>query len=248
MRFWEAKPWAGEQTTLKDYSGEMGGSFAVETQRGDFMYWPANYYHVGEGVEASQRVSATSVNIGVPRVEHRMRYDLESLMVDLTASEVVGGRAAENLQFPGATDSMWARGMLSDEDRSMPLPGNLLSAVSRVAEAGADERVQDASRRWWSSYGLTPVPPAAPQAAGPPEQLSWVSRRILCDRHDGGTTVTANGNRFASRLSPDIVRGALSLVDSTPSGLVALSDLVNEEHLREIAALMQKLVSVNAAG
>lgn len=248
MRFWGAKPWTHGQGTLKDYSGEMGTSFVVETQPGDFLYWPANYYHVGEGVEASQGVSATSVNIGVPRVEHRMQYDLESLLVDLRPSEVVGGRVADNPQFPRATGSMWAQVTASDKQGAMPVPDNLLSAVSRIAEAGVSERVHDASKRWWSSHGLTPVPPAMPQAAAPPQWLSWVSCRIQCDGFNGGTMVTANGHNFFSGLSPDIVRGALRSVNSTPDGVVAVSTLTNEENLGLMAALVQDLVSVHAAG
>ncbi|TXH77319.1 MAG: cupin [Lysobacteraceae bacterium] len=77
MRFWPRRPWREDVSSVLDYHAYMASSFAVEVGEGQALYWPASYYHVGESVDLRP---ATSVNVGIPRSEHRLRYDLDDLL------------------------------------------------------------------------------------------------------------------------------------------------------------------------
>ncbi|GAA3597902.1 hypothetical protein GCM10022419_096600 [Nonomuraea rosea] len=76
MRFWAERPWSDPVHTVLDYQPYLASSFVAEVEPGDLLYWPSRYYHVGEsGGEAP----ATSVNVGIPRREHRPYYEIKDL-------------------------------------------------------------------------------------------------------------------------------------------------------------------------
>ncbi len=78
MRFWRERPWTAPVTTVLDYQPHLAASFTAEPEPGDLLYWPADYYHVGESVDGG---AATSVNVGVPREAHRAVYDVDDLLL-----------------------------------------------------------------------------------------------------------------------------------------------------------------------
>ncbi len=76
MRFWAQRPWSDPVHTVLDYQPYLASSFVAEVEPGDLLYWPSRYYHVGE---SAGDTPATSVNVGVPRREHRPYYEIKDL-------------------------------------------------------------------------------------------------------------------------------------------------------------------------
>ncbi|CAM5449926.1 hypothetical protein SBADM41S_06325 [Streptomyces badius] len=76
MRFWAERPWSDPVHTVLDYQPYLASSFVAEVEPGDLLYWPSRYYHVGE---SAGDAPATSVNVGIPRREHRPYYEIKDL-------------------------------------------------------------------------------------------------------------------------------------------------------------------------
>jgi hypothetical protein len=155
MRFWPDRPWTEEVTTMTSYDRFRPTSFEVTVQPGDLLYWPSSYYHVGE--TAGSR-PATSVNIGVPREEHHIRYEVEDLLMDLTPDSLVHTGAqfaiiAENIEAP-------ARQHLDLTTRTLDpsLPPALRQALDTCRELPLAARATQISTRRWQAGGFEPVP------------------------------------------------------------------------------------------
>ncbi|WP_097886771.1 JmjC domain-containing protein [Streptomyces sp. st140] len=122
MRFWAERPWSDPVHTVLDYQPYLASSFVAEVEPGDLLYWPSRYYHVGE---STGDAPATSVNVGIPRREHRPYYEIKDLFRGtrpaasaplFTPDAAPGGRLAAELPtaLADAVDAFAAR---LDQDR-----------------------------------------------------------------------------------------------------------------------------------
>ncbi|WGP08486.1 cupin domain-containing protein [Streptomyces sp. SH5] len=122
MRFWAERPWSDPVHTVLDYQPYLDSSFVAEVEPGDLLYWPSRYYHVGE---SAGDAPATSVNVGIPRREHRPYYEIKDLFRGtrptasaplFTPDAAPGGRLAAELPTALA-DAVDAFATRLDEDR-----------------------------------------------------------------------------------------------------------------------------------
>lgn len=153
MRFWAERPWDEPVSSVVDYARFVPSSFAVEVEPGDLLYWPSSYYHVGENCG---RRPATSVNIGVPRDEHKVEYEVEDLLADLDPHSLVTAGARLELLAGDITAS--ARVELPGQILAAELPAALAQALRNVQEQQLGARVDEVSRRRWEAGGFEPVP------------------------------------------------------------------------------------------
>ncbi|WP_282702772.1 cupin domain-containing protein [Streptomyces sp. CC219B] len=198
MRFWPERPWTDPVTTVLDYQPYLASSFTAEPEPGDLLYWPSDYYHVGESVDGEP---ATSVNIGVPREGHRAVYDVDDLLLGLptdpTAAPDVG-----LMRLPAATAPL-----------SVPVPsadGTLPEALEQTLRAFQEyrdperiqERVTAAALRNLTAAGLSPAPP--PEAPRPLTDPTVVRARarVLHAPAGGVHLCAANGHVTGTALSP----------------------------------------------
>ncbi|GAA1908098.1 hypothetical protein GCM10009716_17520 [Streptomyces sodiiphilus] len=166
MRFWPTCPWSEPVSSMLDYQHLLETSFTAEAEPGDLLYWPADYYHVGESDLSSE--PATSVNIGVPRTGHRADYDIPEFLYDPTPYSLVTGEADPGALPPVAgallMDPALAGARLGDR-----LPPGLEEALETYRRAGDEQRVRERtavlSLRKWTADGVQPVPPPAPVRA-----------------------------------------------------------------------------------
>lgn len=146
MRFWATRPWTDPVHTVLDYEPYLASSFVAEVEPGDLLYWPARFYHVGES--AGGGTPATSVNVGVPRREHRPHYEIEALF-DHTEPVVEAAPLTKD------TD---ADGQLSGE-----LPAALEQAVEEFARCLRTDQIRERATglalRVRTAGGFWPEPP-----------------------------------------------------------------------------------------
>ncbi|GGP93634.1 JmjC domain-containing protein [Streptomyces roseolilacinus] len=229
MRFWPRRPWEEPVSTKVDYARHTAASFTAEVGPGDLLYWPADYYHVGEGAGAGP---ATSVNVGVPRDEHHAGYELEDLLADLDPARLAGGGVDCLLPAPDApltAPGPGAGGLLA------PSPPEALTAAVRTLGAYGDpdrmrRRVTVLSLRRWTAGGFEPVPAAAPPrplADGDLLRGDPRSRVLWAPDGDGGTLCAANGHDTRTPLGhPDVLRLVRVLSGAAPVP-VAVADLLS---------------------
>ena len=148
MRFWDERPWTEPVSSVLDYERHLGTSFTAEVGPGDLLYWPANYYHVGESATGQP---ATSVNIGVPRADHHASYDLDDVLGGTDDGASSGVMFAPDGDFPRA----WADCLANLRDHL------------RVDRAG------ELSLRHRTAGGFRPVPTGE---AGPARRRRRTSR------------------------------------------------------------------------
>lgn len=141
MRFWPRRPWAEPVTTMLDYRPHVATSFAVEIGPGDILYWPDSYYHVGESVGTDP---ATSVNIGIPRTEHRVAYELGDLTIE-----------------PAGSPSAFWPGAAADGQLSAVLPDVLTETVRGYQLEDLEAWARRVSTRKWAADGFEPAPETA---------------------------------------------------------------------------------------
>ncbi|MFM9607109.1 JmjC domain-containing protein [Streptomyces niveiscabiei] len=152
MRFWDGRPWTEPVHTVLDYQPYLASSFVAEAEPGDLLYWPARYHHVGE---STGDAPATSVNVGIPRREHRPYYEVKDLFRG----------AAPTASAPLFTPDAGPDGRLD------ALPAALDDAVSAFAgllrEDAFTDRATDLALSVASAGGFWPTePPAAPRPLG----------------------------------------------------------------------------------
>ncbi|WP_163507246.1 JmjC domain-containing protein [Fodinicola acaciae] len=153
MRFWPGRPWSEEVSTVLDYQPYLAESFAVEVGPGELLYWPSSYYHVGESAGDGP---ATSVNVGVPRENHRASYDLDDLVLDLDPATVADAANALG-QFPRPDAPLSVA--TADDALDDSLPPVFAEALSYFRTFAIDERTVDRSLRHRTAGGFRPVPP-----------------------------------------------------------------------------------------
>ncbi len=55
MRFWPRRPWDEAVSTKTDYARHTAASVYADVGPGELLYWPADYYHVGESAGSAPR-------------------------------------------------------------------------------------------------------------------------------------------------------------------------------------------------
>lgn len=220
MRFWAERPWSESEavSSMVDYERFLPSSFAVEVEPGDLLYWPADYYHVGENCGETP---ATSVNIGVPRIEHRVAYELEDLLSDLDPGSLVddGNRLAVLAEGINAPARQRVEQVLPEA-----LPPALAQALAAHGRSLA-ERVKTVSLRRSTAGGLEPVPPmAAEQPLSVDQSVVLAPGADLAQYED---TVAANGHLIPAGLTAEAFQvlttgGALCVDEDNRSSLQQL--------------------------
>ncbi|ADB33204.1 cupin family protein [Kribbella flavida DSM 17836] len=220
MRLWTERPWTEQVGSVVDYERFLPSSFAVEVEPGDLLYWPASYFHVGENCG---RTPATSVNIGVPRTEHRVSYELEDLLADSDPARLLddGGRLAvlaDGIDAP----------MRQEAGEVLPstVPPALAQALTAHAKSLTD-RVEMVSLRRWTAGGLEPVPPPEPFRPLADGQIVELAQGADLAQYRGA--LAANGHLITADLPPE----ALQLLSSGRSVRV---DAANRPALEQLLA------------
>ncbi|SDZ27515.1 Cupin superfamily protein [Lysobacter sp. yr284] len=197
MRFWTRKPWREAISTLPDYRAHLDSSFLVEAEPGDVLYWPADYYHVGESVDGGV---STSVNLGVPRHEHRPVYELEDLMVDLGRADAQIDPAAQLLRaaLPAGLAVLAPTRIGADGVLAEALPPALQAALGSVRAMAAPPalraRVRAVSLQRLAAGGFEPPPARAPARAFAADARVALIETVLRRRERGGWRFAAHGH------------------------------------------------------
>ncbi|WP_242106990.1 JmjC domain-containing protein [Luteimonas aquatica] len=196
MRFWARRPWDDAVTTRLDYGDYLQASFAIDVEPGDILYWPASYYHVGETTDADY---ATSVNVGIPRDEHKLLYDLEQFAQAMPARNATRRRTRRPEAF-GAGGAA--------------LPAGMASAWARFRQDLGEERLRTAVAAGYlqllTGCGFVPAPPAQ-RGRGPGDgellrlrdrrfPIAWTdlaADRVLCGAGGHVRGILAGGERVA---------------------------------------------------
>ncbi|BCM72531.1 hypothetical protein EASAB2608_07865 [Streptomyces sp. EAS-AB2608] len=255
MRFWPRRPWDEAVSTKTDYARHTAASVYADVGPGELLYWPADYYHVGESAGAGA-APATSVNVGVPRDEHHAGYELEDLLADLDPARLAGHGGLDTL--PATPDTaLTARGPGREGLLAPALPKALTTAVHALYEfaepVAMGRRVTVVSLRRWTAGGFEPVPPAAPPRA------LMDTDRLRGDRHtrirwapDGpaGTVCAANGHETHTSLGHHELRrltDALSGRDPVPVGdlLTTAAPGPRREDLRTLLEVLESFRAVH---
>ncbi|WP_214416400.1 JmjC domain-containing protein [Sphaerisporangium fuscum] len=199
MRFWARRPWTQPVSTVLDYDAYLPGSFAVEVEPGDLLYWPSEYFHVGESVGPEP---ATSVNVGVPREEHRVLYEIEELLTDLDTQLLVDrDGTALTARLPSADAPLLAPG--ADAGGRLPsvLPPALGLATQALASESLRGRTVELSLRRWTAGGFEPVPPAAARRRLDDDTIVAGDARFPALWADAGPYRVCSANGHAVRTS-----------------------------------------------
>ncbi|MER5728315.1 cupin domain-containing protein [Streptomyces sp. NPDC002138] len=230
MRFWRERPWTEPVTTVLDYQPYLTGSFTAEPEPGDLLYWPADYYHVGESVDGG---AATSVNIGVPREAHRAVYDVDDLLLGKAPDAMVDPDVGL-VRLPAATAPLSVPEQPSDGALPEALEQTLRVFQEYHDPARMRDRVASVSLRNWSASGLCPVPP--PEAPRPLDDGTPVRARarVLHQPVTGAVLCAANGNVLRAELTERQVERLLDRLaegESSPVGdlLVELPPTARED-------------------
>ncbi len=250
MRFWRRRPWKDAVSSVLDYQLYMDTSFAIDVEAGDALYWPSEYYHVGENAGGGP---ATSVNVGIPRHEHKVQYEVEDLLVDLddpfvwtNPNDEISRRFAEtNLPL------LVARPFGPTGASNLDMP-DLLERVGRNFQRAStwrtlESRVRAVSLRRASSGGFSPVPSPA-RYSRPLEEADRVHGRprspILWSRAEPGKCVCAANGRSvvvdipAKTLAPLLARLNSGRAVSIRELLLPLCEpVIRAEILHLLAAL-----------
>ncbi|MBE4768581.1 MULTISPECIES: JmjC domain-containing protein [Streptomyces] len=248
MRFWPRRPWDEAVSTKVDYTGHLPESFSVDVGPGELLYWPADYYHVGESATTSP---ATSVNVGVPRDEHHAGYEVEALIADLDPTRLTGRGSLDTLlHVPEAEVS--APGPGPDGLLSPVLPEAFGGAVRALADFARPERtgprVTTVSLRHRTAGGFAPAPAAAAsRALADADRVRTVPdvRVLWAPDGDGGTLCAANGHHIRTSLGPGAMTAVTqALTGPGPLRVADVLSLVPSGTPREEArALLERLES-----
>lgn len=212
MRFWRTRPWSEPVSTLVDYRPYLGQSIAVDVEPGDLLYWPASYYHVGESVGGDV---ATSVNVGVPRTEHRTVYYLDDLLLGTIDETDLSDQERSRSRLPRLDGTPLVRDVLSADRRlSAALPAPLQKAVRAFRDLSRPAGTAHHIRALWlnraSAAGLEPPPMPARRLRLTDRHRVQAERQfpILCAKASprewlcsaSGHTVTVAGHAEVARL------------------------------------------------
>jgi 50S ribosomal protein L16 3-hydroxylase len=165
MRFWDERPWTEPVSSVLDYERHLDTSFTAEVGPGDLLYWPANYYHVGESATGQP---ATSVNIGVPRADHHASYDLDDVL--------------------GGADDGTPSGAMFAPDGDLPRVWE--DCLANLRDHLREDRAGELSLSHRTAGGFRPVPPSAKPAPLDDDRELRAAAEILTT----GRLCAANGH------------------------------------------------------
>ena len=197
MRFWAGRPWPEQVGSMVDYERFRPSSFAVEVEPGDLLYWPASYFHVGENCGETP---ATSVNVGVPRTEHRVSYELEDLLADPDPVRLLDSGSRLAVLADGINAPM-------RQEAERVLPATLPAALAQALAAHTKpltERVEVVSLKRWTAGGLEPVPPLDPIRPLADDQAVELAQRADLAQYRGA--LAANGHLITAELPPEALQ------------------------------------------
>ncbi|MFB7955693.1 JmjC domain-containing protein [Streptomyces sp. NPDC056045] len=228
MRFWAERPWSDPVHTVLDYQPYLASSFVAEVGPGDLLYWPARYYHVGESTGGAP---ATSVNVGIPRREHRPYYEIKDLF---RGTEPV---ASAPLFTPDAGPD----GRLADA-----LPTALADAVDAFAELLDEDRFADRATalalRVRTAGGFWPTrPPAGPLPLDDDTPVRACAP-LLAAPGPGARRFAANGNVSSGTAGAE----ALAVLGRLDAGEVVRVGDLPVSRREEVRCLLQELESFRA--
>ncbi|MFF2602706.1 JmjC domain-containing protein [Streptomyces californicus] len=228
MRFWAQRPWSDPVHTVLDYQPYLASSFVAEVEPGDLLYWPSRYYHVGE---SAGDTPATSVNVGVPRREHRPYYEIKDLFR--------GTRPASSA--PLFTPDADADGRLAAE-----LPTALADAVdafsAELAQDRFDDRATGLALRVRTAGGFWPTePPATPRTLDDDTPVRR-SAPLLPAPGDGPRAWAAGGHTTSGRAGAEAHAVLRRLAAGEP---VRVGELP-ESGRAEVRRLLEELESFRA--
>ncbi|MFP8885359.1 JmjC domain-containing protein [Streptomyces mangrovi] len=228
MRFWDERPWTEPVHTVLDYRPYLASSFVAEVEPGDLLYWPSRYHHVGESAGDEP---ATSVNVGIPRREHRPYYEIKDLLRGTRP------RATAPLFTPDAGPD----GQLSGE-----LPTALGDALDAFAHCLDEDRFTDRATalalRVETAGGFWPTePPAKPRPLDDDTPVRACAP-LLAAPGEGARRYAANGNVSSGTAGLEAAE-VLGRLDA--GEVVRVGDL--PAHRRaEVRHLLQELESFRA--
>lgn len=212
MRFWQTRPWSQPVSTMVDYRPYLDRSIAVDVAPGELLYWPASYYHVGESVGGDV---ATSVNVGVPRTEHRTSYYLDDLLVGTIDEADLSDQERSRSRLSRVSGAPLVRGVPAADRRLSPeLPEPLRRGVRAFRDLSRPGQTERHIRTLWlgraSAGGLEPAPAPARRPrladhhllrADPRFPIAWArdtSREWICAAN--GHTARAAGHPAVRRM------------------------------------------------
>lgn len=229
MRFWAERPWSDPVHTVLDYQPYLASSFVAEVEPGDLLYWPSRYYHVGESDGGD--TPATTVNVGIPRREHRPYYEIKDLF-----------RGTE----PAVSAPLFTQDAGPDGQLSGELPTALADAVDAFAECLDPQRFSDRATglalRVRTAGGFWPT--RSPAALRPLDDDTPVRgcAPLSVAPGDGARRYAANGN-VSSRTA---TAAALAVLDRLNAGEVVRVGELPVPQRAEVRALLQELESFRA--
>lgn len=198
MRFWARRPWTEAVATRVEYAQYLDASFAIDVVPGDVLYWPADYYHVGETAGGGH---ATSINVGIPRHEHRLAYDLEGMQQAAPSPRPARDPAPALPMYAGAGDG---------------LPPAMAAALAEVRSQLRAERLRAGMQalhlQLLTGAGFAPPPPLAPAVAladGDRLRLRDARFPVAWARDGDGALCAACGHLRRIDAAPDALAGLL---------------------------------------
>ncbi|MEO3876198.1 cupin domain-containing protein [Nonomuraea sp. B12E4] len=228
MRFWAERPWSDPVHTVLDYQPYLASSFVVEVEPGDLLYWPSRYYHVGE---SAGDAPATSVNVGVPRREHRPYYEIKDLFRGTEPA------ASAPLFTPDAGPG----GRLAGE-----LPAALAHAVDafteHLSQARFADRATSLALRVRTAGGFWPTQPPAELRPLDDDTPVRGCAPLLAAPGDGARRYAANGNVSSGTTTAE----ALAVLDRLNAGEVVRVGELPVSQREQVRHLLQELESFRA--
>ncbi|PCG82133.1 cupin [Streptomyces sp. WZ.A104] len=228
MRFWAERPWSDPVHTVLDYQPYLASSFVAEVEPGDLLYWPSRYYHVGE---SAGDAPATSVNVGIPRREHRPYYEIKDLF------RGTGPVASAPLFTPDAG----ADGRLAGE-----LPPALADAVETFArhleEDRFAERATALALRVRTAGGFWPTEPPAEERVLDDDTPVRACAPLLAAPGDGTRACAANGHAVSGPITAE----ALAVLRRLDAGEAVSVGELPVSRRAEVRRLLQELESFRA--
>ncbi|MDP4511777.1 JmjC domain-containing protein [Nonomuraea turcica] len=228
MRFWDERPWSDPVHTVLDYQPYLASSFVAEVEPGDLLYWPSKYYHVGE---SAGEAPATSVNVGIPRREHRPYYEIKDLFRGTVPA------ASAPLFSPDAGPG----GRLAGE-----LPTTLADSVDAFMELLSQDRfatrATDLALRVRTAGGFWPTQQPAELRPLDDDTPVRGCAPLLTAPGDGARGYAANGNVSSGTATAE----ALAVLDRLNGGEVVRVGELPVPQRGEVRHLLQELESFRA--
>jgi 50S ribosomal protein L16 3-hydroxylase len=238
----------GVVTHSLDYEKFLDDSIALEGEPGDLIYWPSNYWHIGESVDGGL---AVSLSVAI--------FQDDELPVDFSpAAEIVGKRLEA---YRGAKTFPLKPRRLGSRVRKLPRMSERVTGA--LHKASQNSQLQQALQVNWlnslTRFGFARVSPPLPRRAldndeivrgDPNHPIMWLSTS------DGEIICSANGHSFLITAHPKILKLLECLNRGLPhrvkqlaedhAGAVNLGKIKLEASPDDIRAILERLCSLRA--